>query len=94
MPWDNERIANSRTRGRRWMRMRNAVLIEEPVCRICGKKPSTQVDHIIPICKGGTDERSNLQGTCDDCHDTKTAKDLGIKQKNKIGLDGYPIPKK
>ena len=76
------------------MGMRHIVLIEEPICRICNRKASTQVDHIIPLCKGGTDERSNLQGICDDCHDEKTAKDLGTKEtSNKIGLDGYPIPK-
>jgi 5-methylcytosine-specific restriction protein A len=75
------------------MRMKEVVLIEEPVCRICNRKPSTQVDHIMPLCKGGTDERDNLQGVCEECHDTKTANDLGIKQKNKIGLDGYPTAK-
>jgi len=38
--------------------------------------------------------RDNLQGVCDDCHDEKTAKDLSIKPPpNKIGLDGYPLPK-
>jgi len=81
-----------RTRGRRWLRLRHVVLVEEPVCMICGRKPSTQVDHIKPVTDGGTDERSNLQGTCDDCHDIKTRKDLGLKDKPaKIGLDGYPM---
>jgi 5-methylcytosine-specific restriction endonuclease McrA len=76
------------------MAMRKVVLIEEPVCKICGRKPSEQVDHKVPICKGGTDQRDNLQGICDECHDIKTAKDLGIKgPKDKIGLDGYPIKK-
>jgi len=73
--------------------MRHVVLIEEPVCRICGRKPSTQVDHIVPLCKGGTDIRSNLQGICDQCHEEKTAKDLNVTQARKIGIDGYPVPK-
>lgn len=82
----------TRTRGRRWMRMRKVVLIEEPVCKICGKRPSTQVDHKNPIEDGGTDERENLQGICNDCHDEKTRKDRGLRPRpNKIGLDGYPI---
>lgn len=73
--------------------MRHVVLVEEPICRICARKASTQVDHIIPLCKGGTDERDNLQGVCDHCHDIKTAQDLDIKSpRQKIGLDGYPIP--
>lgn len=83
---------NERTRGRRWMRLRHVVLVEQPVCMICGKRSSTEVDHIIPVTKGGTDERSNLQGTCSECHEDKTRNDLGLKNKPvKIGLDGYPI---
>lgn len=83
-----------RTTGRRWMSMRHVVLVEEPVCMICGRRSSTEVDHIIPVCKGGTDIRDNLQGVCDECHAEKTAKDLGIKPPpNKVGIDGYPIPK-
>ena len=73
------------------MRMREVVLIEEPVCMICGVKPSVEVDHILPLCKGGTDLRDNLQGLCAECHDEKTCKDLGMKKPVKIGLDGYPI---
>jgi 5-methylcytosine-specific restriction endonuclease McrA len=61
---------------------------------ICERKSSTQVDHKHPVIKGGTDERDNLRGICDECHDIKTAKDLGIKPPpNKIGLDVYPISK-
>jgi 5-methylcytosine-specific restriction protein A len=81
-----------RTTGRRWVNMRHVVLVEEPVCKICGRKPSNEVDHIIPLCKGGTDRRDNLQGICVDCHNAKTAKDLGIRPARPIGLDGYPLP--
>ena len=82
-----------RTRGRLWMRLREIVLIEEPLCMICNRNPSAQVDHIKPISKGGTDERDNLQGICLECHEDKTRKDLGIKKKkqNRVGFDGYPI---
>jgi len=99
MSWQRKQYEKSsnkqrRTAGRRWMAMRHVVLVEEPICKICGRKASTQVDHIIPLSQGGTDERDNLQGICDNCHEEKTAKDLGIKPPpNKIGIDGYPIPK-
>ena len=74
------------------MSMREVVLIEEPICRVCNRKPSVQVDHIIPISKGGTDVRDNLQGICLSCHEAKTTDDLGLKQPpRKIGADGYPI---
>lgn len=91
--FDRKRSVQHRTRGRRWVGMRHVVLIEEPVCRICGRKPSTQVDHIIPLCKGGTDIRSNLQGICNQCHEDKTAKDLNVRPARTIGLDGYPVQK-
>lgn len=81
-----------RTRGRKWMRLRHVVLVEDPVCKICNRKASTQVDHIIPVSKGGTDDRDNLQGACEACHEDKTRDDLGItKRLIKIGLDGYPV---
>jgi len=74
------------------MKLRHVVLVEEPVCMICERQPSTQVDHIIPVTRGGQDIRTNLQGICTECHDKKTMKDLGIKKKRtRIGIDGYPI---
>jgi 5-methylcytosine-specific restriction protein A len=84
-----------RTRGRKWMRLREQVLTEEPVCYICKRRPSTQVDHKKPVSKGGTDERENLGGVCDECHEDKTMKDLGMtKKKHRVGLDGYPMKEK
>ncbi|MFD4551681.1 HNH endonuclease [Streptomyces sp. NPDC058466] len=40
---------------------------------ICGVRPSTVADHIIPM----TDrhEPEDLQGVCDPCHRQKTAKE-------------------
>jgi len=90
MSW-HRKNDEKRTRGRRWMELRHVVLVEEPVCMICGRAPATEVDHIIPISKGGTDHRDNLQGACHECHDIKTCNDLGIKRPVPIGLDGYPI---
>lgn len=93
MPTDKRQYI--RTRGRRWMRLRHVVLVEDPVCKICNRQPSVEVDHIIPVSKGGTDERDNLQGACAECHDEKTRKDLGIKRVPvRIGIDGYPIKNK
>jgi len=36
---------------------------------------ATQVDHIAPKAKGGTDDERNLQAICEDCHKAKTAKE-------------------
>jgi 5-methylcytosine-specific restriction protein A len=36
---------------------------------------ATEVDHIVPLFEGGTDEESNLQALCGRHHDNKTAKE-------------------
>jgi 5-methylcytosine-specific restriction protein A len=53
--------------------------------------PATQVDHIRPKAKGGTDEPANLQSICDECHKAKTLADEGRTPRATIGEDGWPI---
>jgi 5-methylcytosine-specific restriction protein A len=57
---------------RTWARWRLMVLREEPMCRSCGGAAS-QVDHITPLSRGGTNDRENLQPLCHSCHSRKTA---------------------
>lgn len=63
--------------GRQHELMREQVLREEPLCRICiaaGHVTATAVaDHIKPKAEGGSDDRSNYQGLCNQCHRAKTA---------------------
>lgn len=59
---------------RRWRAVRAAVLAEEPVCRICGVAPSSEVDHIIERQAGGDDRRENLRGVCPPCHAGRAAR--------------------
>lgn len=89
---------HTRLRGRAGVHQREQVRDEEPFCRHCMAKgrrsPTTQVDHIIPLFKGGTNDRSNLQGLCDPCHSAKSARDTGKKPGRpwrEIGPDGWPI---
>ena len=35
----------------------------------------TEVDHVLPIFRGGRDEEGNLQVLCRDCHRDKTAQE-------------------
>lgn len=53
--------------------------------------PATEVDHIKPKAKGGTDEDDNLQAICRDCHTAKTASENGRQVRKAIGIDGWPI---
>lgn len=37
-----------------------------------------EIDHIQPLCKGGNNDRINLQALCRNCHGKKTLNDLMI----------------
>lgn len=65
-----------RLTGRKGVALRALVRSEEPLCRRCTAEgrvsATTEVDHIVPLAWGGTNDRGNLQGLCDDCHATKS----------------------
>lgn len=65
--------------GAAWRGARLAVLRDEPTCRACRKLGrltlARDVDHIVPKELGGSDERSNLQPLCEQCHVEKTIVD-------------------
>lgn len=62
--------------------MRKRVLDEEPLCRGCQAKgrvrASAIADHIRPLSQGGSNDRKNFQGLCDECHDAKTAEEAAL----------------
>lgn len=60
-----------------WEELRRRVLIRDPICLNCHKRPSSTVDHIVPVSRGGKDEMSNFQGMCKSCHNSKTATEGG-----------------
>lgn len=48
-----------------------------PLCVVCGK-PATQVHHIEMVIEGGSNDESNLQSLCYDCHqDSDHARCIG-----------------
>jgi len=69
--------SSKRGYGRRWTKLRRVILARDPVCVACKRKPSTDVDHITPRRRGGTDDEANLQGLCHECHSSKTATEDG-----------------
>ena len=58
----------------RWRRLRLKMLdAANWRCRICKKAGRMEMDHVIPISKGGEHwSESNLQILCRDCHFLKT----------------------
>ncbi len=68
----------TRTRGGRWMAMRESVLRRDKgLCLLCqahGRATQAdEVDHIVPLEQGGTDADANLQSVCRPCHRAKSA---------------------
>ena len=51
--------------------LRNFLLKREFLLWSCGEKVELQVDHIVPISRGGTDDMGNLQLLCYECHQKK-----------------------
>jgi len=60
-------------KGRPWRRLREQVLAEEPVCRWCGVRASTVVDHLLPLSRYPemAHSRANLAGSCTWCNGSK-----------------------
>ena len=69
-----------RITGRMWKYLRRQVLErDEYRCVKCGViRRWMEIDHIIPLNKGGTNAIKNLQTLCYYCHKEKTKKDAGI----------------
>lgn len=80
-------------RGRAWVALRSRVLSHQPLCVLCAADGRTtaasEIDHIVPVFKGGTDDLANLQPLCAACHATKTNADLNRKP---IGCDENGLP--
>lgn len=72
MPWGSGRG------GRPWRRKRDAVMLRDKfLCQPCKRRgfsrQAHEVDHIVPVSRGGSDDDSNLEAICHECHVDKTA---------------------
>ena len=76
--WKHKKNSTQRGYGSRWQKIRKLILQRDNhLCQQCKKvgltTPANEVDHIVSKARGGTDNPSNLQAICSDCHRTKTA---------------------
>lgn len=60
-------------------------------CKYCGEDPSRgiilNIDHIIPVAKGGTNDELNLITACFDCNAGKSDRELSSVSNLKINID-------
>lgn len=45
-------------------------------CQVSASDQELDIDHIVPVCVGGTNARANLQPLCEPCHVSKSREDL------------------
>lgn len=68
-----------RIRGRANQRRRERILSAQPLCVLCQAEGrvalATEVDHVVPLWAGGSEDDSNLAGLCSACHRAKSAKE-------------------
>ena len=84
-PWNNLAV----WRGAHGLRV--VVLARDPVCMLCQRNASTQVDHKKPH-NGDWElftDLDNLQGVCEGCHARKTREENG-KNADTTGNGGLP----
>jgi hypothetical protein len=107
--WGGERgTAAERGYGHSWTRLRGHILQRDMyLCQQClrddrvtplGIKPRDHaVDHIKPKTQGGTDDPSNLQSLCSECHEAKSLSEAAhgrgaqFKAKTQYDAKGWPI---
>ncbi len=74
---DERPSASTRGYGAEWREIRAKVLRLRPWCSECaarGKRTkATDVDHVVALRRGGTNDINNLMPLCHSCHSRKTA---------------------
>ena len=76
---DTKAGATERIRGRAWMETRRRIALRDGYrCVRCGcvwVASRDQTDHIVSLEAGGSNDDSNLQSLCNDCHEAKTTQE-------------------
>lgn len=68
-----------RDRSRAFQRARARYLSDHPLCVECERQgrvsAAVELDHVVPLWKGGGNDDANLAGLCRPCHLAKTAEE-------------------
>ena len=73
--WVHDHPATNTRNSLAWRRKRrDAVLLPALACVYCGATAALEVDHVIPIARGGTDDAANTVPACAGCNRHKGTK--------------------
>jgi 5-methylcytosine-specific restriction endonuclease McrA len=88
-------IKHTRLTGNAGVAQRNRIRLRDNyTCSKCSRVTvDGEVDHIIALDDYGTNEDTNLQYLCADCHKLKTATDRQYTIKTGSTVDGLPTNK-
>lgn len=77
--------ATERIRGRAWMATRHRVALAHGYrCAGCTRvwdSSRDQIDHLVPLEQGGSNDDTNLRPMCNECHQAKTADEARERSK-------------
>jgi len=59
---------------------KESLLKEKPCCAVCGATDNLELDHIIAVSFGGSDDMDNFQLLCHKCHRDKTRQEWKMKK--------------
>ncbi|MEJ7667701.1 MAG: HNH endonuclease signature motif containing protein [Casimicrobiaceae bacterium] len=95
-PWQKAPNAPKRLAGRKLQERRARWFRAHPLCAACDElgitRLGTQLDHIVPLSKGGSDtDEANYQSLCAEHHEEKSLREKGYKPRVRIGIDGWPV---
>ena len=74
-PWAHTLTRHERGYNSQHERDRASALAREPLCYLCHTKPSTTMDHEVPLAEGGTNDPTNHRGACKDCQQVKASRE-------------------
>lgn len=84
--------------GTEWDKLRLFVLRRDgglcrcATCKASGRiRIASEVDHVVPRARGGSDAPDNLQAINAECHAAKTRRDNGGKERVTFDAGGNPI---